>query len=441
MAIAPDSRRLLRLPLLALALAGTVAHSEEGFQFSVDAGVGTTDNILRSPDDEQSEEMGLLGTRLSLQQTSRRLEADLLADLMYVHYSDGTYSNEVTGNFIGSANLAVVPDRITWIFEDNFGQAVTDPLAAVTPDNQENVNVFATGPDFFMPLGATNSLGFSARFMNTDFEENPFGSERYSGMLYFGRELSSSAMLSVRGSVEQVTPEDESLSEEYDQSELYARYSIDGSRTTFAVEGGTSRIERGDFSDSSPLLRLALSREFTTRSTLRATFGREYSDSGSALRFEQAFGGVDTDTSAVTSNSEPFLSTFANLEWSVFGRRTQLGLTAGYSDSEYLEDTTFNRSRWQFGARAGRDLGPRLTLNLRAGYSSEDVAAVDGDSTETSLGTGLSWRAGRNVFIDLSYEHTERSSDNPAFEFAENRAWLRLRYGVEPARRQPGAAD
>jgi hypothetical protein len=439
MAIARRNRRAAFVGSLLLGVPLAQAQEREGVQFSVDAGIGTSDNILRAPDNERDEQLATLGAQLSLRQDTRRLAADVLADLAYVHYQDDTYSSEVLGNLIGSASLAIVPERLSWTVEDNFGQTRRDPLAASTPDNQENANLFATGPDLFMQFGSSAQAGISARYTRTDFEESPFGSDRYSGMLFVGRELSSSNVLSVHAGTERVTPEDQTLSEEYDRNEFFGRYEMRGSRTSFSIDAGASEIERDSFSDGGPLLRFNLRRELTARSILRASLGREHSDAGRSLRLEQGLGGLDTEPAAVSSNAEPFVQEYAMVDWDASGRRTSVGLSASYSDEAYPQAPQLDRARTQFGARIARDLGLRTNLSALATHAQDDVAVSDADSSETTLAMSLSFRAGRAVYLDARVERVERSADNPASEFVEQRLWVRVRYGEPVTRRVPGS--
>ena len=60
MAIVRSSRALRQLSLVALALAATIARGEDNFQFSVEAGAGSSDNIRREASDEQSEDLANL---------------------------------------------------------------------------------------------------------------------------------------------------------------------------------------------------------------------------------------------------------------------------------------------------------------------------------------------------------------------------------------------
>jgi hypothetical protein len=406
--------------------------------YSFDAGVGRSDNIRRTAEDPVDETILSVGAQLGWLASSRRLTADVLADIAYLDYRDGTFDGEVTGNLVGGVKMHLVPDRFDWIVEENFGQARRDPLAPITPDNRENVNLFATGPDLVFGIGSSLEGKLGARYLRVDFEDSEFGSERYSALASVVRALSSVAEFGAHVGTERVMPENEiSGGGEYDRHELFANYSLDGSRTSFSLDAGVTRLERGEFSDSGLLLRFDARREIGKRMALSVGFGREYSDSGQSLRFLQGVTGVDTDPGSLTASPDPFVSEYFTAGWDATGRRTRLSLAAAHFDQEYPDQPLQNRKQVTADARIARDLGPSLTASLDGSYLREDYVNIVGDYSETTLGIGLNWRVGRLVFLEALIDRVSRSSDSVNSEFDENRVWLRVRYGQALTRRAP----
>jgi hypothetical protein len=430
-------RFALACSALALWAGGTSSASAQ-VDYSFDAGVGRSDNIFRTPDDARDETIASIGGQLGWLASSRRLTADVLADLSYLDYRDGSFDSEVTGNVVGGVKLHVVPDRFDWIVEENFGQARRDPLAPVTPDNRENVNLLATGPDLVFGIGTGLKGKLAARYLRVDFEESDFGSERYSALASVTRALSSGAELGAHIGTDRVMPEDEITGGgEYDRHELFANYSLEGSRTRYSLDAGVTRLERGELSDSGLLLRFDARREIGKRMALSVGFGREYSDSGQTLRFLQGVSGVDTDPGSLVASPDPFVNEYFTAGWDAAGRRTRLSVSAAHFDHDYPDQPLQNRKQITADARIARDLGPSLTASLDGSYLREDYVNIVGDYSETSLGIGLNWRVGRQLFLEALIDRVSRSSDSVNTEFDENRAWLRVRFGQPLTRRTP----
>jgi len=426
------------LPATAVALCAALGARAE-VQYSFDGGVGSSDNITRVAEDEVDETIASLGGQLSWLHESPRLYADVLGDIAYLDYLDDTYDSEVTGNFVGALTLHAIPDRLDWVFNDNFGQARRDPLAAVTPGNRENINLFSTGPDFVMGLGVPNlQARLSARYANVAYETSNFDSDRYGGLLTVERTMSSSAVLSAHAALTQVRPKDEAAAgSEYDMNEYYLGYSLDAARTSLSVDAGVTQVDRDGEKDDGFLLRLNLVRHLSDRATINFGAGREHSDSGQSLRFLQGIEGIDADASSLNTNPQPFVSEYANFGWNALGRRTRVNVSAAWMDQEYLDQPVQDRQELTVSGGIARDLGPTLTLGFDGNYLSEDFKNTPGDYDEMTLSVSLAWRIGRLLNIDILFDRVERSGDGPNADFAENRAWLMLRYGDTPSRRVP----
>jgi len=125
-------------------------------EFSGELGVGAiySDNIRLAPTDPTGDTIGVATTDFSLHEEARHLVADVAANLQYLTYAHSIYSNELVGDFTGYGKIALLPGRIDWVVQDNFGQQQLDPGLPVTPENLENINYFSTGPDVTIPLGA-----------------------------------------------------------------------------------------------------------------------------------------------------------------------------------------------------------------------------------------------------------------------------------------------
>jgi hypothetical protein len=405
-----------------------------GFDYGAELGVGHSDNIRRVPDHEEDETIGSAAVDFSYREKTSKLFADVAGDATFLDYFNNTFASEVVGELAGTVDIAFVPERFVWIFEDNFGQVRTDPFAPVTPANRENINYFTTGPDFTMHFGAETGLRLSGRYSNINYETTPADSTRYLGSATFFRQLSSASEVSLNASRERIDF-DAAASPDYDRDELYARYDIKGARTTLGVDLGYARVDRTASDDSSWLGRVNATRRMSPSSTVTLTFGHEFSDSGQAFRQEQAGagGGLASETGRQTPN--PFTSEYVTLGWDFARQRTTFGVHATYRDESYVATAALDDTRTILDAFVSRDLSPELRVLLGFTYGKNDFKQVGADFDESEVRANLSWRLGRKLWLAVDLEHFKRSSDVPTGEYAETRGWLRLRYGATPAAR------
>jgi hypothetical protein len=416
--------------------AGGSVPARAQMEYSFDASVGRSDNILRTADDARDETIASVGAQFGWLARSPRLTADVLADLAYLDYRDGTLDGEVAGNLMGGMKFHVVPDRFDWVAEENFGQARRDPLAPVTPQNRENVNLFATGPDLVFGVGSGLEGSLGARYLRADFEESDFGTERYSALAALTRQLNSGAELGAHVGTERVKPDDELIGgDEYDLREFFANYSLAGKRTDLSLDAGVTQLERGELSDSGLLLRFDVRRSIGKRMELSVGFGREHSDSGQTLRFQQGITGVDTDPGSLIASPDPFVSQYVTAGLDAFGRRTRLAVSLAHFDQDYPDQPLQDRKELRAGLNVARDLGPTLVATLYGNYLREDFVNFAGDYNELTVGLGLNWQVGRLLYLEMLVDRATRSSDSASTEFDENRAWLRVRFGQTLTRR------
>ncbi len=420
-----NSRVLLAVALLLPA----VVHAVD-VQVAGEAGVGVSDNIQRAAANERSETIATVGVQFSVVEASRRVAADVTGDFAYMDYTRGTYASELIGNASGSLRLNVVDERLDWVVQDNFGQTRRDLFAAQTPANRENINYFSTGPNFSLNLFSEAKLRFSARYARVDYEISPFDSVRYSGQLGLERELSSATRVSMNVNTERVKVDALAGVADYDRQEAFARYALQGARSSFSLDAGMSRIDLATGADSGALVRLSLSRKVGGLSTLSFEAGREFTDAGNSLRTatgDVALAPLGSNTLSQTAN--PFTSQYARVGWEVSGRRTAFKVGAGYNDENYLAVTGADRQRLAAYASVARQLGARFNANLSYAYAKDDVVRANSDFSEKTASVGVAWQAGRRLAILLSAENYQRSSQIAGGDSTENRAWLRLRYG------------
>jgi len=408
--------------------------------YRVDAGLGYSDNIRRTPTAEVSENIATAGLDLGWKDKTRRLSADVDINGDYLHYRDGTFDDEFVGLGNGELTFGIVPDHFTWLVQDSFGQSQSDPFAPATPETRENINYFTTGPDLIARLGSGNSLRLFGRYSQTDYERSLFDSDRTGVGAAFARQLAAQTQIALQGSEEHIRFDDTPASD-YDQSNAFARYSTRGARTDVAIEGGYSWLERdgGNSKTSGPVARLDVTREVSAASRVSVSLGTQFSDSSQALR--GAVGQPVGGGTGVTSAPEPFENRFVDLSWNFTRNRTGFGLRASWNEDQYdrefdTQATQPDRNRWVYELTLSRRFTPNVTGTLIGSYTDEEFKTVPLlTSDELRIGGTLDWQFGRHTGVSLLVERYERNSSDVSTEYTENRGFLTLFYRVGEAQR------
>lgn len=397
-------------------------------QMGVDLGVGRSDNIARTSTDERSETIRSVGLEMAVVEQTRRMDANLAADLSWLDYASDVYSDELSGSATGRIDLSLITNRLHWIIEDRFGQVRQDLFSAPSPDNRENVNHFSTGPDLQLGLGANSRLGLGGRYTLVNYEHTQTDTRRLSAYLAASRELSSSARVSVNLSGDQIEARGSSVEADYDRSSAFLQYAVTGRRTELSLDVGGNRVKGTGLEGSGLLLRVDLSRQLGDRSRLSVRVGQEYTDSGESLGVQAGEIPVPVPgTGTVEQSSQPYTDRYVRLGWDITGRLTTIDFSANWSDQDYDDAVAPSAKRFSMGMGATRVLGQRTDIAARVRHELHDYSAPLADNDETVYGLALTWRAGRKLGFQLEAEHSDFSAGSESMN--ETRYWARVRYG------------
>ncbi|MBM0106198.1 hypothetical protein JM946_15810 [Steroidobacter sp. S1-65] len=407
-------------------LLSSAAHAE--LQAMLEAGVGHSDNIVRAEVDEVEETIGTIGLQLDWLERTRRIDGEATVDLSYYEYLDNTFESEVVGTANGSLAVAILPERLQWIFEDSFGQAQDDPFAPATPETREDLNYFSTGPDLTVRFGSAGFTRLFGRWSSTTYETSPLDATRTTGGIAFGRRSSPRSELSLNGIAESIDF-DSDLNADYDRKSAFISWRVDASRTLLTTEVGYTWLDRDGSDDTtgSALVNIVVTRDLSASSALLLTLGSQLGDTGDSLR-SALTGNVVGVGSQITATADPFENRVVSLEYRFRRSRTGFALGASYNDDEYQTQTQFDRTRYVYNAAFSRRLTGTLELELGAALNSEDFVNTGIETDELRFDAGLNWRAFRTLGFRFLVERYVRETADGSGEFQENRAFLTLAY-------------
>lgn len=372
----------------------------------------------------------------SLKQQSRLLNAEAKGSFSYLDFLQGTYGHEFIGRLDGAARFALIPERIFWVLQEDFGQAQVDPFTPVTPANRENINYVSTGPDLDLRLGSLGFVDVTARYARAQYQTSPFNSNRLMGSIAVGRAISAGSTIALEGSAERVLFDNTVENTDFDRSSIYARYEARGARSELRVNLGATKVEQSNESTTGPLAKLELSRKLSAAAKLTFTAGRNLIDAAGAFSALQggaigAIGatpvaGIGTAPAAVTSNN--YTVTYASVGWQYARNRTTFGVSGQWEKDSYEGQPQLDLNRGTAQLSVERQLTRAFTAQFIGSVYRTNYANVDFAETDGLVGAVVTFREGRGLEIRLRCEHVSRVVSGIGSGYTENRAFLTVGY-------------
>jgi hypothetical protein len=405
----------------------------ESFTYGADVGIGETDNVTLVETNKVSQTIAVADLDLDFKDQTQRFAADAKGAFSDLYYLQGAYSNQLIGRFDGSAQVALIPERVTWVLTESFGQSQIDPLQPAVPTNLQNVNYVATGPNATFKFGPTVFLDLTARYAKTTYQTEPFDSNAVIGSAALGLALSPQSSISINGSFERMMFDNTEVNTDFDRSSAYVRYEVLGARTDLTANLGVTKVDQASQSLTGPLAKLQLSRQLSSVSKLTFTVARDITDASSAFSGLQsgAIGGIVTAPAALSLNN--YTVTQGSVAWEYARNRTTFVLSGTWEKDSYdgqpLQDVTRDSAQ----IRVERKLSSVFTAQLLGSLYRNDYTNTDFSETDWLAGAALIFREGRGLEIKLRYDHASRAVSGVGSGYSENRAFLTIGYRPRPA--------
>jgi hypothetical protein len=401
---------------------------------SGEIGVGAiyTDNIRLAPSDTQSDTIGVLTTDFVLHEATRRLDADVAADLQYLTYQHEIYSNEVFGNLTGYGKFAVIPGRLDWVVQDNFGQQQITPGSPVTPLNLENINFASTGPDVNVPLGSQLNAQFSGRYSKVSYQLDDLNNNRAAGSAALVHPLDATSNASLNVATERVSYDDSVANPDYTTRQGYLHYDAQGARSKLDADVGYDDATIMGKKTGGALARVDLTRTLSASSSLEFAAGQDISDTGDLLRQIQGTGNVTLGAAALQRSQDPFTSRYARAAWHFDRHRTGFELSLSQYREIHTVEGDLDRTRTELDVSVRRDLSAALVLSVGAAYARESYTdSITPNDTDLHGTVDLAWRVGRRMQVHAQYSRVDHRSASLFNTYDENRFMLTAGFATE----------
>ena len=397
-----------------------------------------TDNALLLRDGGPSDNIGGAAAKLDLTADGEHYQANVRSALTYLHYFNGTQDDELLRGFSGDLRIFVLPQRFSWIVQENYGPVLENPLSPDRPDNWTYDSYFTTGPD----LQVGDNDGFhvlvSGRYSRADYEIDTVPSnQQYVGLVSFALPGSARTERSLQVSAKRVeqdeitTPGLTLPADGYDVQEAYFRWATELKRGGFFIDAGASQLNDGGESSSAPLARVGFDRTVSRSLTLSLGAGTQYSDD--LKRFGRLQGDapdVNTPREDVTLGDGPMQEDFVDATLGLASTRTTGALRIAYNRLEPQDgDSAFGRQEYRnVTLEVRRQVSPRLDLTAGGSFDRREFGRIGRKDDDVYGYLSAGWRAWREFEVRLTGRVQKRNSNDTDSEFTARSVQLEFIY-------------
>ena len=441
-------RTLPLVTLLALLELGAQANAAD-VDLTLHLGDTYTDNALLLPDGGPSDNIGGAAMKLDLGADGEHYQANVRSELTYLHYFNNTQDDELLKGFSGDVRVFILPQRFSWVVQENYGPVLENPLSPDRPDNWTYDSYFTTGPDLQIGDDDAFHMLMSGRYSRADYEINTVPSnQQYVGLLALalpGTERSERSLQVSSKRVEQEAidvPGGRLAADGYDVQEAYVRWATTLKRGGFFVDvGGTQMHDNGE-TTSAPLARVGIDRVISRTLTLALGAGTQYSDD--LKRFNRLQGDapeVNDPRQDVVPVDGAMQEDFIDLTLGFNSARTTGAFRIAYNKLDQDgADSAFARQEYRNATlELRRQVTPRFDLQLGGSIDRREFGAIGRKDDDIYGYLSGGWRAWKEFEVRLTGRLQKRDSNDTASNFTARSVQLEFiyqAYAAQAPRRQ-----
>lgn len=398
------------------------------FNAEARAGVGVSDNLLRSAQNEIDDTITTVGFSLGVVEQGRNLDLTIQSQFDYLDYSDSAFDAEWVGGLNGNATLTLIDERLSWIFQDNFGQQLFNPLQPSRPGNREDVNVFTTGPTINFFNGRRNSVRVDLRYSRRSFEIQPNDNDRLSSTISIGRDVSRQSNTSFNVSATRAEFDNSDFSPPIESYQAFVRYERNGNLNTLSVDVGYNEVEFAGINANGLLFGMAWSHTTSANGVLSVSGRSQFSDRGDIFTSLRNISTNLGNASDVLDNNAAFLSNSLNVAYVLQNTRYSIDASGNWSQQDFPSGQAGDRDVYGGRLNLQREISRTVFAGANIFFQSRDFRSLNRRDDDLSLGLDVGYRITPGLSVSLLYLHFQRSSTVLNADFTENRAFVRFAY-------------
>ena len=423
--------------VLAAALLATLPGAALAAQIDYQVGIGAirSDNIGLAAVDPQKETVLMPQLRFGIEQSGSMFTLSANGQVQYLDYRDDTYEDGFRGAFTGQGLWTLMPERLEWTVENYLSLQPVDSLTAFSPGNEQQTNVFVTGPTLFIRAADATRGQLDIRYTNSYAEENEtFNSDRYSIAARVLHDLSTTRTISANLEALQVKYETVVLEANYTRYDAYGRYrgQLRDVEMTIDLGYSTLKYEGVRKDESLPLARATFNWQVSPRSSVDLAMNYEFSDAAENMILANDL--IDLPIGNPTGNpSRPIMAGVykergIRLGYQFNGERLGFEFRPYYVRLDYLKLSNENEKDWGGYAALSYRLRPRMTLQLTAAMQDRKFEAPVRRYRDTTSSLSLENEFTTHWIARIELQRRERDSAIIGQEYKENVAVVSFSY-------------
>lgn len=311
------------------------------------------------------------------------LGLSLESEIEYNTYQQNRFDDDLRATVTADALWRISPNRFHWHVNERLVQTPLNIQGARNPNNQQDSNVFGTGPDFIFRIGSADRFILGGRYVISDFEARDSNSsfvgnndsERFVASAAYQRLLSNDGYVGLMLRATSIDF-DQALAPDYDRYEGYLEYVYTSqlanqAESRLTVNAGLSEIEiDGRSGLTNPLFRVDWGLVRPEGANFSVTLENSTSDSSDLLG--GLVGALDpTNSTEVTITNDVFERTRGTVGVSRAWDSFSAGITGEYGTQDFeVED--LDQDYYRFGANASYALTQLIDLRFAAAIEQRD---------------------------------------------------------------------
>lgn len=387
---------------IAAATACANAHADPVLNYTLGVEAEHDSNVNLSRTDPVSQNILTPELTFGVKEQGSTLTADVAGTLQYRDYLGNAFGDEFRSLLSGVVDWSISPGRVDWVFEDYLGRQPVNVLASDAPSNQQQTNVFSTGPTLRARFSDTLRGKLDLRFTNTYADNtSEFNGDRLSAAAQLAYLFSPLNNIAGAVTAAQVRYDDSASKQfEYDRYDVYAGYHDETRQFKFDVAAGYSWLNFLHQSDDSGLLlrgTATWSPSATTSLALNAS--REFSDVSQDLIVDPGqLGnlGVGSGRNGAVVSPQVYVQEQVGFDLMHTKDDFRFEVAPFWRHIDYVGGNTLNQRSYGYIASVSWLFHPTLTLSAGAGREHRDYSDIDRTDEDNAYWLALLWQEARH---------------------------------------------
>jgi len=403
--------------------------------YQLELGVEHSNNVTASGADPIATATSTVGLQADFNQQAANYSLNIEPGLQYRSYSETTFDDQLFVSLDAGLLWNISKQRFSWTFEDYLDQSAIDSTSASTPFNQQDTNVFLTGPDVTFRLGPVQRIELLARYLDFYYENTDADNNRYGVLARWIRQPNAVSTYGLNVDAADIRYKDPLNNEDYTRYDAFVSIEKKLSTYDLDIKLGYTEIER-DFSENLDdfLAQARLNYRINSKSSINLSAISEYTDSSRNFLLSRASReGVRSFNTQINGSVFYLQQAFAGYTWS--DHINVVNIEYSINTDEYdAVNSDLDRKVQNYRLGINRAITGHLSVSFDAQLGDSEYSGLSRKDEDTSVGLAFSYRMSRSLSLQLGAQRSERESSTETLNYVENIGYMSVHYS-RPRRR------